>query len=244
MEETTPHQLQRVYATICYKWRCSLEGKVRCTSVGASTISCPQLVLRHTLTHARDSTDIYIHTLKDNWMLAHADAWNRPACHEKKTKKHLHYHTLVDSQALEPTLWLVQPFDRCINSRSKITFLTLLPLAPSLHKRHSNRRSAQMLQLWAKTADRLAEQRWSSRWKRGWWTGREERREGGERGWWGWGICRHIWRNESSEGGCGRAHHFQTRSRIPEGSSTAPGPLLPAARAILPPRAMTSSSKT
>lgn len=36
-------------------------------------------------------------------MLTHADAWNRPARHEKK---HLHYHTLVDSQALEPTLWL------------------------------------------------------------------------------------------------------------------------------------------
>lgn len=61
MEETTPHQLQRVYATICYKWRCSLEGKVRCTSVGASTISCPQLVLRHTLTRTRFNRHIHTH---------------------------------------------------------------------------------------------------------------------------------------------------------------------------------------
>lgn len=42
---------------------------------------------------------------------------------------------------------------------------------------------------------------------------------------------------QAKEGVAGRAHHSQTRPRIPEGWGTAPAPLLPlpATRAVLPP---------
>lgn len=94
-ETTIPHQLQPIYATICYIWRCALEGKVRHTTTRTSTISRPQLVLRHT--HSNRHAHIHTHTLKDNWMLTHADAWNRAARHGKKKK-----NTYIIA------LWLIQ----------------------------------------------------------------------------------------------------------------------------------------
>lgn len=50
---------------------------------------------------------------------------------------------------------------------------------------------------------------------------------------------------ETSERGCGGAHHSQTRSCIPGGWNTPPVPLLlpPPAQAVCPHRVMTSSSK-
>lgn len=162
-------------------------------------------------------------------MLTHADAWNRPARHEKTlTLSHSGWFTGPRAH----TVIRVKPFDRCINSWSEITFLTFLPLAPCLHNRHLNQRSAQMFQLWAKTADRL----WLSK---GGAAG--EREAGGQEE--GEFAGTYGGTRQAKEGVAG-AHHFQTRPRIPEGSSTAPGPLLLAAQAILPPQAMTSSSKT
>lgn len=148
------------------------------------------------------------------------------------TKKHLHYHTLVDSQALEPTLWL--EFTSLTNAsfhREKLLSCTP-PISPM---------SLQMsFEPAAAPHSRRApcKERWSSRWQVvtvGGWVG-------------GWNrVCGHRWRNETSKRGCGWAHHSQTRSRIPEGWSTAPAPLLPLLPAtqavLLPPWAMTSSSK-
>lgn len=58
-------------------------------------------------------------------------------------------------------------------------------------------------------------------------------------------VYRRRWGNETKTWGCGWAHHSQTRSRIPEGWSTEPTPLLPlpATQAVRPPWAVTSSLK-
>lgn len=70
--------------------------------------------------------ETYIH--KDNWRITHADASNRPAFYKTMEKKPLLCHTLVDSQALEPTLWLdLSPLTNASLHRPKL----LWPL--SLH---------------------------------------------------------------------------------------------------------------
>ena len=113
-----PTNFNPFYATICYIWCCALEGKVRHTTTRTSTISRPQLVLRHT--HSNRHTRAHTHALKDNWMLTHADAWNRAARHEKTlTLSHSGWFT-------GPRAYVVirvQPFDKCIISRREITFL-------------------------------------------------------------------------------------------------------------------------
>lgn len=47
-----PQQLRPICVTICYICCCALDGRVSHTTTGASTISHPQLVLRHTHTHS------------------------------------------------------------------------------------------------------------------------------------------------------------------------------------------------
>lgn len=148
------------------------------------------------------------------------------------TKKHLHYHTLVDSQALEPTLWL--EFTSLTNAsfhREKLLSCTP-PISPVSLQTSFEPAAA------PRSRRAPCKERWSSRWQ-------VVRVGGWVRGW--NRVCEHRWRNETSKRGCGWAHHSQTRSRIPEGWSTAPAPLLPLLPAtqavLLPPWTMTSSSK-
>lgn len=79
----------------------ALEGKVRHTTTRTSTISRPQLVLRHTHSNRRTRTHTHTHskTIECSPTLTHETD-------QFATKKHLHYRTLVDSQVLEPTLSL------------------------------------------------------------------------------------------------------------------------------------------
>lgn len=116
--------------------------------------------------------------------------------------------------------------------RERNYFPALLPLAPCLYKHHSNQWPKRPLQLWDATADRPRAS-----------PGRAKGGAAGERG--ETQFAGTDGGMKQAEEGVAGAHHSQTRSRIPEGWGTAPAPLLPppATRAVLPPWAMTSSSK-
>lgn len=117
--ETILQQLQPIYATICYIWRCTLEGKVRHTT-RTSTISRLQLVLRHTLSNRHARTHTHSETIECSPTLTH----ETEQLATKKTKNTL---TLLHSGWFTgPWAYIViraQPFDKCIISGRKITFL-------------------------------------------------------------------------------------------------------------------------
>lgn len=162
---------------------------MRHTTTRTSTISRPQLVLRHihtlqqTYTHTRTHT--HSKTIECSPTLTHETE-------QLTTKKHLHYRTLVDSQVLEPTLSLeCSPLTNASFHREK-----LLSCAPPI----SPMSVQTSFEPAADTAVR-SESRQT-------WTGRKVEQQvkglGGEVVWEGSRVCRHRWRNETSKRGCGR----------------------------------------
>lgn len=83
-------------------------------------LAAHSLRFRHAHTLHQTHTHTHTHSLKDNWMLTHADAWNRPARHEKTlTLSHSGWFTGPRAY----TVIRVHIFDKCIISQREITFL-------------------------------------------------------------------------------------------------------------------------
>lgn len=147
---TFPHQLQPIYATICYTWRCAL--KARHTTTRTSTISRPHLMLRHTHTHSK--------TIECSPTLTHET--QQLTTKSPPEKKHLHYFTLLDSQVLEPTLSLeCSPLTNASFHGQTLLFLhsSHQPnVCTDITQTRQGRRTPS--QLWPS-------KRWSSRWEWG-----------------------------------------------------------------------------
>lgn len=199
---------------------------MRHTTTRTSTISRPQLVLRHTRTHT--PTDIHTRTHTHSKTIECSPTLTHET-EQLATKKHLHYHTLVDSQVLKPTLSLeCSPLTNASLHGEKLLSCAP-PIGPmsvqtSFEPAADTAVRSESRQTWT---ERKVEQQVKGLGGGGWWwCGRGAEFAGTDGG-----------MKQAKEGVAGRAHHSQTRPRIPEGWGTAPAPLLPlpATRAVLPP---------
>lgn len=165
---------------------------MRHTTTRTSTISRPQLVLRHTHTHT--PTDIHTRTHTHSKTIECSPTLTHET-EQLATKKHLHYRTLVDSQVLKPTLSLeCSPLTNASFHGEKL--LSCAPPIGPMSVQTSFEPAAD-------TAVRSeSRQTWTER--------KVEQQVKGLGGggmvvvWEGSRVCRHRWRNETSKRGCGR----------------------------------------